>query len=165
MMRNLIVLMVLSTVSLFAVAKDEDCGHMVDMADSYDFQKMFVECEKNPISVYDSKDKKGLFSGKEKPVDTYDEPVKASADAQVKTETVSSKTVDKPVVTKAAVDNAGAIFNIRGTFSRKAGPMTAVNGLFEQMFTYCPNGFEKLKEWVVPAPQDYYLHYQFQCAE
>lgn len=159
-MKKIACLILMSSLSL-AVVADDECGAMVDMADSYDFHKMHIECAKDPIVIYDPSSKEGLLHGKKKAVTTYEQPVsngELSSAAVTTTGTDSIAVVDKNA-------NAGQVFNIRELFVRANGPQSAINGLFGQMLTYCPNGFEKLKEWVVPAPKEYYLHYQFQCAE
>lgn len=57
------------------------------------------------------------------------------------------------------------IYNIREAFTLSRGPSGAINGLYRQMAKYCAGGWDKLAEWSEPNGQDYYIHYQFQCAK
>ncbi len=153
----------------------EECGDAVDMADSLDFHKMHVECNEDPVVLYDPKSKSSFFKKKPQAVDTYGDkgesglPVKAASSGAVlvgestATETISSSNsaIREPEVT----GNAGVVFNIREPFTITGGPQSALNGLYVQMANYCPVGWEKLKEWSVPNQTGYYLHYQFKCAE
>lgn len=160
----------LAAPSLFA----EECEEAVDMADSLDFHKMHVECNDDPVVLYDPKSKSSFFKKKPQAVDTYNNPAQVEvADTQgspveTKAPVVSSTSA---VMSEAAIDsvqdddNAGVVFNIREPFTITGGPQSALNGLFVQMANYCPSGWEKLKEWSIPNQGGYYLHYQFQCAE
>lgn len=160
----------LLAVVLAPSAFSEECEEAVDMADSLDFHKMHIECNDDPVVLYDPKSKSSFFNKKPQAVDTYGEAAKAApasakpASNEMTTEPVAASTA---VVPQEAVegDNAGVVFNIREPFTITGGPQSALNGLFVQMANYCPSGWEKIKEWSVPNGSGYYLHYQFQCAE
>ncbi len=154
----------------------QECEEAVDMADSLDFHKMHVECNEDPVVLYDPKSKSSFFNKKPQAVDTYAEKARESqlsstgsalesAPVSVSTSRPSSGAVSTEVLSSDAEDNAGVVFNIREPFTITGGPQSALNGLFTQMASYCPAGWEKLKEWSVPNHDGYYLHYQFQCAE
>ncbi|MGH1371180.1 MAG: hypothetical protein ACRBBW_04035 [Cellvibrionaceae bacterium] len=164
------VLTVLVVQSAFA----EECEEAVDMADSLDFHKMHVECNEDPVVLYDPKSKSSFFNKKPQAVDTYGEKSGDSAAASdsssletsaVLTSSQSAVNVSAESPASQTADNAGVIFNIREPFTLTGGPQSALNGLFGQMANYCPAGWAKLKEWSVPNQDGYYLHYQFQCAE
>jgi len=40
---------------------------------------------------------------------------------------------------------------------------SVTNVLHERMAQHCPDGFEILRQWSVPAEQDFLLHYGFVC--
>lgn len=154
----------------------EECEDAVDLADSLDFHKMHVECDDDPVVLYDSKSKGSLFSRESKAVDTYaDAPATEKAGKPVAQKPVVEQNLaisqslaptQRPASTVSQVqDNAGVVFNIREPFTLTGGPQSALNGLFAQMSRYCPQGWEKLKEWAEPNQGGYFLHYQFQCAE
>jgi hypothetical protein len=164
------------------MAKDDDCGDNVDMADSLDFQKMHVDCADDPISLYDPESVGGFLSGNKKAVTVYEKTDRAPVIAPVakpKKATMSVFDMTDELTTSSVKsrsdivqeiveqDNAGVVFNIREPFIITAGPQSAISGLFVQMAQYCPVGWDKLKEWVAPAQSQagYYLHYQFQCAK
>lgn len=165
-----VLLAVVAAPSLFA----EECEEAVDMADSLEFHKMHVECNEDPVILYDPKSKSSFFKKKPQAVDTYKKPGQAK-DADTQASPVETKVSvaagASTVMSEAAIesvqdnDNAGVVFNIREPFTITGGPQSALNGLFVQMANYCPSGWEKLKEWSVPNQGGYYLHYQFQCAE
>ena len=136
--------------------KQIECIDDVDMADSLDFHAMHVECSNDPVVVYDPKSSGKLF--KSKAVKTYDDAEDKALDS------VSEPEVQ---VTESAVaqNNAGKTFIIREPFSATSGPVSAINGLFAQMISYCPSGWEKSREWVEKGTDSYFLHYQFQCFE
>lgn len=155
----------------------EECEEAVDMADSLDFHKMHIECNEDPVVLYDPKSKSSFFKKKAQPVDTYGDAAKATAASSqpIKTQAIGQQMTTEPVATASVktptpeptidASNAGVVFNIREPFTLTGGPQSALNGLFVQMANYCPAGWEKIKEWSVPNGAGYYLHYQFQCAE
>lgn len=182
----------LVSASLFAAS--DECAPDVDMADSLDFSKLHIECDDNPDIVYDPKEGTKLFGKHAKAIDTYadDDADKPSIEptqqlayressktsvpqqdlstakkvAKARAATPRSSVSGSAGATSAAEpDNAGLAFNIREPFTTTGGPESALKGLYVQMAHYCPNGWEKLKEWSVPNQSGYYLHYQFQCAK
>jgi len=171
---NKLLFVLLATLVAFP-AFAEECEEAVDMADSLDFHKMHVECNEDPVVLYDPKSKSSFFKKKSQAVDTYADKAEEKQGAKVATSQVAF--VSEPVTTKeivssrstiadgTAADNSGVIFNIREPFTITGGPQSALNGLYVQMANYCPAGWEKLKEWSEPNQSGYYLHYQFQCAE
>lgn len=169
-------------------ADNSTCGNEVDMADSLDFSKLHVDCSEEPDFVYDPEEGTRFFGRNKKAVDTYsqkntDQPsgldqhvsrlqsgsqgvVEEDLSAQVtKQASAQLNPAEQLAKNDLAEKNASVVFNIREPFSVTGGPQSALNGLFAQMVHYCPQGWEKLKEWSVPAQSDYFLHYQFQCAE
>jgi len=167
------IMFVLLAVGITPLAFSEECEDAVDMADSLEFHKMHVECNDDPVVLYDPKSKSSFFKKKSAAVDTYAESEQKSVikdkevQADIASKPVSRNTVaaHKSVTATEETDNAGVVFNIREPFTITGGPQSALNGLFVQMANYCPAGWEKLKEWSVPSQGGYYLHYQFQCAE
>lgn len=167
------VMLLMLAVAMSAPVFSEECEEAVDMADSLEFHKMHVECNDDPVVLYDPKSKSSFFKKKSQAVDTYGESAqKQTVDSQA----LQLGMVNQPVVTQAVstgesisvaeeITNAGVVFNIREPFTITGGPQSALNGLFVQMASYCPAGWEKLKEWSKPSQAGYYLHYQFQCAE
>lgn len=161
-MRNLVLLIscCLVVVSTWA----QECDDAVDLADSLDFHKMHVECDDDEVEIYNSKSKSFSLSQKRKVVDTYGEKTQQQPALITVPEETDSGATQPAIAEQKAVNNAGVRFNIREAFSMTDGPHSAINNLFQQMGSYCPQGWEKLKEWVEPAESHLYLHYQFQCA-
>ena len=158
----------------------EECEDAVDLADSLEFHKMHVECDDDPVVIYDSNSKTSFFSRKEKAVNTYDKtseveplparPAKTAAVAKVTEQNLAAPQRLVPASASTAPvpqaeTNAGVVFNAREPFTLTGGPQSALNGLYAQMVHYCPQGWEKLKEWAEPNAGGYFLHYQFQCSE
>lgn len=167
-MKKIMVLVLGTFISLGVFAKDDDCDMNVDMADSLDFHKMHVDCADDPVTIYDPESTGSFLSGKPKAVTTYAEPEKVAAEEL--TSEQATQSAAKPVSGNikeevAQQDNSGVVFNIREPFTLTGGPHSAINGLFVQMGSYCPQGWTKDKEWVEPSTTGYFLHYQFQCAE
>ncbi|MAZ89274.1 MAG: hypothetical protein CL693_16715 [Cellvibrionaceae bacterium] len=165
MYKIIISVMVAASLSQLALANSSDCEDTVDMADSLDFHKMHIECNNDPVVIYDPNSKSSFLTKKKEVVDTYHGSKKVNAVATQTLTAVSSVPVDAAPATTPSQDNAGVIFNIREPFTITGGPQSALNGLYVQMANYCPAGWEKVKEWSEPNQGGYYLHYQFQCAE
>ncbi|WP_439135712.1 hypothetical protein [Pseudomaricurvus sp.] len=179
----------ISSAAVFA--EDVKCGEDVDMADSLDFSKLHIDCDNDPDIVFDPEEGTKLFGKHTKAIDTYAAEESAGSEAaapaqqlayrespktSVPQQDLSSGKAAAAAVTgsaaqsalnqaEQAADNAGVAFNIREPFTTTGGPDSALKGLYVQMAHYCPNGWEKLKEWSVPNQSGYYLHYQFQCAK
>jgi hypothetical protein len=150
-----------------ALQAETECEDAVDMADSLDFHAMHVECADDPVNLYDPESKSNFFSKQGKVVTAYAEPSpKTSAAPTPKaTESTATESNRASQEVQKETNNAGVTFNIRAPFTLVGGPQSAMNGLYVQMAQYCGAGWNKQKEWVVAAKADYFLHYQFTCAE
>lgn len=174
-MKKIILMMAVAVLSGNVIASSDGCEEAVDMADDLDFAKMHVECAEEPVTLYDPKSKASFLSKKKAVVTAYANPtptttaVKESTvdlvESKVKQTTLTLEQHDKAFEKNRATHNAGVTFNIREPFSITGGPHSALNSLYLQMASYCPAGWEKLKEWSEPNQDGYYLHYQFQCAQ
>ncbi|MFL0797242.1 MAG: hypothetical protein K6L73_07090 [Cellvibrionaceae bacterium] len=144
----------LSFVLLFVSASSfaSDFETTVDCADSGDFSCLHedgrIEQEKH------EKQKKRVSGNK---ADLFNQAVDNKYDAQDQLKQKSEHQV-------------GAVYNVRVRYSldANAGGYTAatvVNPLHKLMAKYCEKGWTKLREWSEQIEgSDYYLHYQFQCA-
>lgn len=150
-----------------ALQAETECEDAVDMADSLDFHAMHIECANDPVTLYDTESKSNFFSKRKKVVTAYAEPSSQTSAAQAPRATASADTGSNGASQEVPVttDNAGVTFNIRAPFTLVGGPQSAMNGLYVQMAKYCGAGWSKQKEWVVAAQSDYFLHYQFTCAD
>lgn len=133
--------LLLSGVSAQSVSDEQECEATVDMADSLDFHRMHMECNK------DKKISRGV-----KVIET-----KKETKVQEKASQENDQSVAK---TTPAFDET---LEVTEPFSLTGGPVSAQLGLFKQMAQRCPNGWEKHQELVRPADQGFYLSYRFSC--
>ena len=155
-MRHILVSITLVLIATVHVsAEEEDCVFAVD-----------VDFDDTRDHNYCNKDSRlnNLLNGMVKGGETSPEDKQAVTTY----EAVPEEQLEEPArVTERTLEhaNAGVVFNIREPFARTGGPQPALKGLYAQMVTHCPMGWEKLKEWAVPAEAGYFLHYQFRCAQ
>jgi len=121
---------------------EQECEATVDMADSLDFHRMHMEC---------NKDKK--IASDRQASDRQETSVKETNNPEVKRQNNTSVTASK----------APAILEVSEPFSLNGGPESAQLGLFKQMAEQCPKGWVKHQEIVKRAAQGFYLKYRFSC--
>lgn len=130
--------------------KDKRCEQSVDMADDMNFADRIVECDEDSVILYDAESRKKFMSRKQLPVKTFEKQQRTGMDATI----ISEERVHLP----------GASFIIRERYSL-ATPHEVLAPLHQQMATYCPLGWELEKQWSRPVGMDYYMHYEFSCAD
>lgn len=132
-----------------APAAQVSCEESVDAADDMNFTDNIIECEEESVIIYDKKSHKKFLTRKALPLKTYENQQRDGANA---------KTVEEPVHLQ------GTTFIIRTAYQLKA-PQKALASLHQQMATYCPLGWTLDRQWGSPVASEYYLHYEFTCAE
>lgn len=144
---------------------ETECEDAVDMADSLDFHSMHVECNDEPVTLYDPKSKSNFLSKKGKVITAYTDGEAVTRKLPAVAKSAEPLNTSYGAGLEAEPSNAGVTFNIREPFTLTGGPQSALSGLYVQMAQYCSRGWSKEKEWVVSADTGYLLHYQFTCAE
>ena len=146
---------VLYPVSLFAASGDKsapaevNCEESVDAADDMNFVDNIIECNEEAVIIYDQQSRQKFLSRKALPLSTYE---KQQRDG------VSTAIVAEPV------HLPGTTFIIRAVYQLNA-PQQALASLHQQMATYCPLGWALDRQWSRPIAADFYLHYEFSCAD
>ena len=161
------VLVLFLGVSAYAVDQDE-CESTVDMADSLNFYKLHVECDKD--SSFSIGEKEESARNNKEAVTTYPvtdvETAAGAADRKIVVENLAKPGKVKSTETeKDSASEGHKLYNIREPFTLSGGPDSAIRGLFSQMAKYCPRGWTKIAEWVQPAHAGYFLHYQVRCSD
>jgi len=142
-------------VSLFAASGDKsapaevNCEESVDAADDMNFVDNIIECNEEAVIIYDQKSRQKFLSRKSLPLKTYEKQQRDGA---------STAIVEEPV------HLPGTTFIIRAAYKLNV-PQQALASLHQQMATYCPHGWELDRQWSRPIAADYYLHYEFTCAD
>ena len=113
------------------------------------FADNIIECNEEAVIIYDQESHHKFLSRKALPLKTYE---KQQRDG------VSTAVVDEPV------HLPGTTFIIRSTYELKA-PQKTLASLHQQMATYCPLGWALDRQWSSPIAAEYYLHYEFTCAD
>ena len=126
-----------------------NCEESVDAADDMNFAENIVECNEEAVVIYDQESRQKFLSRKDLPLKTYERQQRDGA---------STVAVDVPV------HLPGTTFIIRAAYKLSA-PQVALVSLHQQMATYCPQGWELDRQWSRPIAADYYLHYEFTCAD
>ncbi len=132
-----------------APAENLNCEESVDAADDMNFVDNIIECNEEAVIIYDKQSHKKFLTRKALPLKIYENQQRDEA---------SAKTVEEPVHMQ------GTTFIIRAAYELKA-PQKALASLHQQMATYCPLGWELDRQWSSPIAVDYYLHYEFTCAD
>jgi hypothetical protein len=147
---------VLYPTSLLAASADEsapaaqvNCEESVDAADDMNFADNIIECNEEAVIIYDQESRQKFLSRKALPLKTYEKQQRDGASAAI---------VEEPV------HLPGTTFIIRAAYKLNA-PQLALVSLHQQMATYCPQGWELERQWSRPIAADYYLHYEFTCAD
>lgn len=143
-------------ISLLAASADKraptaqvSCEESVDAADDMNFADNIIECNEEAVIIYDQESRQKFLSRKALPLKTYE---KQQRDG------VNTTVVDEPV------HLPGTTFIIRAAYELKV-PQKALASLHQQMATYCPQGWEVDRQWSSPIAAEYYLHYEFTCAD
>jgi len=143
-------------VSLLAANKDKNapsedlnCEESVDAADDMNFVDNIIECNEETVIIYDKQSHKKFLTRKALPLKTYENQQRDGA---------STKIVEQPVHLQ------GTTFIIREAYELSA-PQKTLASLHQQMATYCPLGWQLDRQWSSPIATDYYLHYEFTCAD
>lgn len=158
----------LLVISEHSVAAEEECEATVDMADSLDFHRMHMGC---------NKDKKRGGGKKSTTLENEGESNvqrRVVQEAGVQSSNVQSSSVqnvsaqkhapqEKEKQTVKIISASRPILEAVEPFSLTGGPESAQLGLFKQMAAKCPEGWEKHQETVRPAEQGFYLSYRFSC--
>lgn len=129
---------------------DPECRDGVDSADDMSFADAIVECDNQAVILYDAESRSNFLNRRKLPLKTYEK--------QAGTTVAEDILVDQPVHVP------GTTFVIRARYSIES-PASALSALHQEMATYCPMGWDKDREWSTPVERDYYLHYQFTCAD
>ena len=130
-------------------AEDFNCEESVDAADDMNFVDNIIECNEEAVIIYDKQSHKKFLTRKALPLKTYENQQRNGA---------SAKVVKEPVHIQ------GTTFIIRVAYELKA-PQKALASLHQQMATYCPFGWALDRQWSSPMAAEYYLHYEFTCAD
>ncbi len=142
-------------ISLFAASGDEsapaevNCEESVDAADDMNFVDNIIECNEEAVIIYDRQSRQKFLSRKALPLSTYEKQQRDGA---------STSLVAEPV------HLPGTTFIIRAAYQLNA-PQQGLASLHQQMATYCPQGWALDRQWSRPIAADYYLHYEFTCAD
>ena len=128
---------------------NEKCEDSVDAADDINFVDNIIECDEEAVIIYDQESRTQFMNRKALPLKTYENQERDGT---------ASAIVAKPV------HLPGTTFIIRTAYKLNA-PQTALASLHQQMATYCPMGWALDRQWSRPIAQDYYLHYEFSCAD
>ncbi|HBD13249.1 MAG TPA: hypothetical protein DCZ13_13950 [Porticoccaceae bacterium] len=160
------------------VSEAPECSEHVDMADDINFAGKIVECDNEPVLLYDPKSRQKFFSRRAPAVKIYKGEQKAKADTAdpgsvqdggfLVEETVgtgvqpATGSSEGRIGQREAVHVDGAVFITRAPFSA-AKPQPALVQIYRDMMTYCPLGWQKEREWSEPAGADYHLYYEFSC--
>lgn len=126
-----------------------NCEENVDAADDMNFADNIIECNEEAVIIYDQQSRHKFLSRKALPLKTYDKQQRDGA---------STAIVEEPV------HLPGTTFIIRAAYKLNS-PQLALVSLHQQMATYCPHGWELDRQWSRPIAADYYLHYEFTCAD
>ena len=147
---------VLYPTSLLAASADKNapaaqvnCEDSVDAADDMNFADNIIECNEEAVVIYDQESRQKFLNRKALPLKTYEKQQRDGA---------STAIVEEPV------HLPGTTFIIRAAYKLDA-PQLALASLHQQMATYCPQGWELDRQWSRPIAADYYLHYEFTCAD
>lgn len=132
-----------------ATQADVNCEESVDAADDMDFVDNIIECNEEAVIIYDQESRQKFLSRKALPLKTYEKQQRDGASAAI---------VDEPV------HLPGTRFVIRAAYKLDA-PQQALASLHQQMATYCPQGWALDRQWSRPVAANYYLHYEFTCAD
>jgi len=132
-----------------APAAQVSCEESVDAADDMNFADNIIECNEEAVVIYDQESRQKFLSRKALPLKTYENQQRDG---------VSTAIVDEPV------HLPGTTFIIRAAYKLDA-PQLGLVSLHQQMATYCPQGWELDRQWSRPIAADYYLHYEFTCAD
>ena len=132
-----------------APAQDFHCEESVDAADDMNFVDNIIECNEEAVIIYDKQSHKKFLTRKALPLKTYENQQRDGA---------SAKVVEEPVHLQ------GTTFIIRAAYELNA-PQKALASLHQQMATYCPLGWALDRQWSSPIAAEYYLHYEFTCAD
>ncbi len=147
-MKYLPILLVLLSTYNFA----SDYENTVDCADSGDFT-----CLHEDGRIEQERREKQQKRVSENKAALFNQAVDSKYDAEDQLQQVSEHRV-------------GAVYNVRVRYSLGSNPKgytaaTVANPMHKLMAKYCVKGWVKLGEWSEQiVGLDYYLHYQFQCA-
>jgi len=140
-----------------------DCGSpAVDQADDINFSDHIVECDKEPVILYDLKSRDSFLKKKKRVVKAYE------AGSTDLAPVLEEQRVTPTDGIGGAAHHIGTTFHIREHFDidGEHGPVAAVTviaALTSQMAEYCVRGWEKNREWVESFEQGYYMYYEFTC--
>jgi len=141
--------------SLFAASEDKkapaevNCEESVDAADDMNFVDNIIECNEEAVIIYDQQSRQKFMSRKALPLSTYEK---------------QQRNGESTVIIAEPVHLPGTTFIIRTVYKLNA-PQQALASLHQQMATYCPQGWALDRQWSRPIGTDYYLHYEFTCAD
>ncbi|MBQ0720836.1 MAG: hypothetical protein KBT88_10430 [Gammaproteobacteria bacterium] len=125
------------------------CEESVDAADDMNFVDNIIECNEEAVIIYDQQSRQKFLTRKALPLKTYENQQRDGANSHI---------VEEPV------HLPGTTFIIRAAYKLNA-PQQALAPLHQQMATYCPRGWELDRQWSQPVAADYYLHFEFTCAD
>jgi len=159
-MRGLVVIVLLSCVvfplNLMAdsagkrASKVEfDCEASVDGVDDMNFVDTLIACDDAALVLYDDLSRRRFMRRKALAPETF---------ARQQRDGSSFELVAEPV------HLPGARFIIRSGYNLSS-PQDAWVSLYQQMATYCPAGWQLDRQWSTPDGADYFLHYEFTCAD
>ena len=127
----------------------QECEEGVDGADDMNFVDNIIECSEEAVIIYDSSSRKQFMMRKDLPLKTFENQQRDGENGD---------TAETPV------HLPGTRFVIRAVYKLSA-PQEALAPLYQQLATYCPLGWELDRQWSRPAAEDYYMHFEFSCAD
>ncbi len=128
---------------------EPDCEASVDAADDMNFVDNIIDCDDEAVVLYDERSRQQFMSRKAIALTRFDRQQRDGSSS---------------VMMAAPVHLPGTRFIIRSSY-RLSSPQDAWVSLHQQMAAYCPLGWQLDRQWSTPNAADYYLHYEFTCAD